>query len=34
MKQTNQGNVESICARVTKHASEKVAKVEVNLNRL
>ena len=28
----NQGGVESKCARVTKHASNKVAKAEVNLN--
>ena len=30
--ETNQGDVKSICARVTKHASKKVAKAEVNLN--
>ena len=28
----NKGEVESICARVTKHASKKVAKAEVNWN--
>ena len=28
----NKGDVKSICARVTKHASKFVAKVEVNLN--
>ena len=28
----NKGDVESICARVTKHASKYVAKAEVNLN--
>ena len=26
------GNVESMCAKVTKHASKKVVKAEVNLN--
>ena len=31
-KETNKGNVESICAKVTKHASKKVAKAETNLN--
>ena len=31
-KETNKGDVESICAKVTKHASKKVAKVEFNLN--
>ena len=31
-KETNQGNVESICAKVTKPASKMVAKAEVNLN--
>ena len=31
-KETNKGDVESICAKVTKHASKKVAKAEVNLN--
>ena len=28
----NKGDVESICTRVTKHASKYAAKVEVNLN--
>ena len=28
----NKGDVESMCAKVTKHASKKVAKAEVNLN--
>ena len=28
-KETNKGGVESICARVTKHASKKVAKAEI-----
>ena len=32
--ETNKGDIESICARVTKHASKKVATAEVNLNRL
>ena len=31
-KETNQGDVESICARATKHASKKVVEAEVNLN--
>ena len=31
-EETNQGDVESICAKVTKHASKKVSKVEVTLN--
>ena len=31
-KKTNKRNVESICAKVTKHGSEKVAKAEANLN--
>ena len=31
-KETNKGDVESICAKVTKDASKKVAKAEVNLN--
>ena len=31
-KEVNKGGVESICARVTKHASKKVAKAEINLN--
>ena len=31
-KEINKGDVESICAKVTKHASKKVAKAEVNLN--
>ena len=30
-KETNKGDVESICAKVTKHASKKVAKAEANL---
>ena len=30
-KEKHKGDVESICARVTKHASKKVAKAEVNL---
>ena len=30
-KEANNGDVESICARLTKHASKKAAKVEVNL---
>ena len=29
-----EGNVGSICTKVTKHASKKVAKAEVNLNSL
>ena len=28
----NKGDVESICAKVTKHASKKMAKSEANLN--
>ena len=31
-EEINKRDVESICARVTKHASKKVAKAEVNLN--
>ena len=31
-KETNYGEQKSICAKVTKHASKKVAKAEVNLN--
>ena len=31
-KETNKGDVESICARVTKPASKKVANAEVDLN--
>ena len=31
-KETNKGDDENICARVTKHSSKKVAKAEVNLN--
>ena len=31
-KETNKGDVESICAKVTKDASKKVAKAKVNLN--
>ena len=31
-KETNKGDVERMCARVTKHASKKAAKAEVNLN--
>ena len=31
-KETNKGDVTSICAKVTKRASEKVAKAEANLN--
>ena len=31
-KETNKGDVESACARVTKHVSKKTVKVEVNLN--
>ena len=31
-KETNIGDVESICAKVTKHASKKVAKSEANLS--
>ena len=31
-KETNKGDVERICARVTKPASEKVANAEVDLN--
>ena len=29
-KEANKRDVESICARVTKHASKKMAKAEVN----
>ena len=28
----NKGDVESICAKVTKHASKKVAKAKANIN--
>ena len=31
-KEVNKGDVESICAKVTKHGSKKVAKAEANLN--
>ena len=31
-KERNKGDVENMCAKVTKHASKKVAKAEVNLN--
>ena len=31
-KEANKGDVKSICARVTKHASKNVAKAEVNLD--
>ena len=31
-KETNKGDLESICTRVTKHASKMVAKAYVNLN--
>ena len=31
-KETNKGEIESICARVNKHASEKAAKANINLN--
>ena len=31
-KEASKGHVKSICARVTKYASKKVTKVEVNLN--
>ena len=31
-KETNQVDVESICVKVTKHTSKKVARAEVNLN--
>ena len=31
-KEANKGDVESMCVKVTKHASKKVAKAEVNLN--
>ena len=31
-KKTKKRDVESICARVTKHASKKVATVEVDLD--
>ena len=30
--EVSKGDVESICAKVTKHASKKVAKAEANLN--
>ena len=33
-KETNKGDVESICTRVTKPASKKVANAEVDLNSL
>ena len=32
MKETNTGDIESICARVTKPVSKKVASAEVDLN--
>ena len=32
MKQKNKGDVESLCARVTKRTSKKVVKAEANLN--
>ena len=32
VKEANKGDVESICARVTKPASKKVANAEVDLN--
>ena len=31
-KETNKGDVESVCARVTKHASKKVANTKFDLN--
>ena len=31
-KETNKGDVESICAKVTKHASKEMVKAEANLN--
>ena len=31
-KEINKGDIESICVKVTKDASKKVAKAEVNLN--
>ena len=31
-KETNKVDIESICAKVTRHASEKVAKAKANLN--
>ena len=31
-KEANKGDVESMCAKVTKHASKKVVKAEVNLS--
>ena len=31
-KETNKGDIESICARVTKSASKKVANADVDLN--
>ena len=31
-KETNKEDVESTCAKVTKHASKKVVKAETNLN--
>ena len=31
-KETNKEDLESMCAKVTKHAQRKVAKAEVNLN--
>ena len=32
VKEANKGDVESICARVTKPASKKLANAEVDLN--
>ena len=32
VKETNKGDVEIICAKVTKHGSKMVAKAEANLN--
>ena len=31
-KETNKGDIESICARVTKSASKKVANADIDLN--
>ena len=31
-KEANKGDVESVSAKVTKHAAKKVAKAEANLN--
>ena len=31
-KERNEGDVESVCAKITRHASKKVPKAEVNLN--